>query len=403
MGDPSRVRISGPLAVHAAGFAADLAQRGYATSSVASHLRLAAHVSRWLDQQGLDFGSLTLESADAFLVHRRAGGHRTRLSRKALAPLLAYLRAVGAAPVEAVTPAATAVEGVLDRYAGYLREERGLAATTIARNVELARPFLSDLDHDGRMDLRALTATEVMRFVIDHSQLQPRRTARVVGALRSLLRFLHADGITSSGLADSLPAVAAWKLSGLPKALPKDQVAALLASCDRNTAVGRRDLAILTVLSRLGLRAGEAARLRLEDLDWRNAEITVTGKGNRAEKLPLPVDVGEVIVSYLTDGRPDTHAREVFVRARGPHTGISRNGLSMVVASAATRAGLGTVHAHHLRHSAATAMVDAGASLDEIGQVLRHRDALTTALYAKVDITALRTVARTWPGAEAAA
>lgn len=403
MGDPSKVQISGPLAVHAAGFAADLAQRGYAISSVASHLRLAAHVSRWLNQQGLNFGALTLEAADAFLVHRRAGGHRTRLSRKALAPLLAYLRAVGAAPVEPVLPAATAVETVLDRYAHYLSEERGLAATTIARNVELVRPFLSDLHRDGRMDLTELGTAQVMRFVTEHARSQPHRTARVVGALRSLLRFLHAVGITATGLSECLPSVAAWKLSGLPKALPRDQVAALLASCDQNTAVGRRDLAILTVLSRLGLRAGEAARLRLEDLDWRNAEITVTGKGNRAEKLPLPVDVGEVIVAYLTDGRPDTQAREVFVRARGPHTGISRNGLSMVVASAATRAGLGTVHAHHLRHSAATAMVDAGASLGEIGQVLRHRDALTTALYAKVDTAALRSVARTWPGTGAAA
>lgn len=129
----------------------------------------------------------------------------------------------------------------------------------------------------------------------------------------------------------------------------------------------------------------------------------MTGKGNRTERLPLPADVGEAIAAYLTDGRPDTRVREVFVRARGPHTAISRNGLSMVVASAATRAGLGTVHAHHLRHSAATAMVAAGASLGEIGQVLRHRDALTTALYAKVDIAALRTVARPWPGSGAAA
>jgi site-specific recombinase XerD len=226
---------------------------------------------------------------------------------------------------------------------------------------------------------------------------------RLASALRSLLRFLHAEGLTESGLADVVFAAARWRHSGLPQALRTEQVAALLASCDLNTAVGRRDLAVLTVLSRLGLRAGELARLRLDDIDWRRGEIIVTGsKNGRRERLPLPADVGGAIVSYLTNGRPDTTVRAVFCCARAPHRAMSRGAVTNVVARAASKAGLGTVHAHRLRHSTATAMLDAGASLTEIGQLLRHRHALTTTIYLKVDIEGLRTLARAWPGSDGA-
>jgi len=202
-------------------------------------------------------------------------------------------------------------------------------------------------------------------------------------------------------LAAVVPSVAGWKLAGVPKALDDGQVAALLASCDRHTAVGRRDLAILTVLVRLGLRASEAAALRLDDIDWRRGVITVHGKGNRQDQLPLPADVGQAIVAWLTAGRPDTTAagggREVFVRVRAPRQVLTRGAVTQVVARAGQRAGLGPIHAHRLRHTAATGMLRAGGSLGEIGQVLRHRHALTTAIYAKVDIDGLRPLARRWP------
>jgi integrase/recombinase XerD len=177
----------------------------------------------------------------------------------------------------------------------------------------------------------------------------------------------------------------------------------MLASCAPGTALGLRDLAILTVLARLGLRASEVAGLRLEDIDWHRGEVTVTGKDGRTGRLPLPADVGSAIVAYLRDGRPRTSHREVFLCARAPHRGMSRGAVTNVAARAARKAGLGVVHAHRLRHTAATAMLEAGGSLAEIGQVLRHDHALTTAIYAKVDITALRTVALPWPGPEAAA
>ena len=199
-------------------------------------------------------------------------------------------------------------------------------------------------------------------------------------------------------LAEAVPSPPGWTLTGLPKALSQSQVAALLGSCDLQTATGRRDLAILTLLARLGLRAGEVAHLGLDDIDWRRGELVVRGKGNRIGRLPLPWDVGERIVDYLHDGRPDgVEDRTVFVGAQAPHRALSSIGVTTVVAAAGRRAGLGTIGAHRLRHSAATAMLAGGGSLREIGDVLRQRRAMTTAIYAKVDLNALRTLARPWP------
>jgi integrase/recombinase XerD len=228
-------------------------------------------------------------------------------------------------------------------------------------------------------------------------------------------RFLYVEGFIDQPLAAAVPPVAAWKLAGLPQALHADQVAALLGSCDPATVVGRRDLALLKVLVRLGLRAGEATALRLDDIDWRRGELTVRGKGNRHDRLPLPADVGQAIVAYLTASRRPTTdpeidggsgsgigaGRAVFVTVKAPQRALTRGAVTQVVARAARRAGFGPIYAHRLRHTAATGMLRAGESLTEIGQVLRHRHTLTTAIYAKVDIEALRGLARPWPGGAA--
>jgi integrase/recombinase XerD len=224
----------------------------------------------------------------------------------------------------------------------------------------------------------------------------------MVTALRSLLGFLHVEGITGQPLAAAVPSATGWTLTGLPKALDDDQIVALLAGCDDRTATGRRDLAILTVLLRLGLRVGEVAALRLDDIDWRRGEITVRGKGNRCDRLPLPADVGQRIVEYLQNGRPTTtQDRAVFLRAQAPHRALTSTAVSTLVEVAGRRAGLGLIGAHRLRHTAATAMLRSGGSLTEIGQALRHARPLTTAIYAKVDLVALRQVARSWPDASA--
>jgi site-specific recombinase XerD len=292
-------------------------------------------------------------------------------------------------------------EQLLGRYRNYLLVERGLAASTIELNVRMVRPFLTDRVRadDGQLEVRRLTASEVGAFVVAQSRTRPRSVGRIVTALRSLLRFLYVDGIIDRPLAGAVPSVAGWSLSSLPRTLARDQVAALLTSCDRSTSTGCRDFAIVTLLVRLGLRAGEVAGLRLDDMDWRRGEITVRGKGNRLDRLPLPDDVGRAIVEYLCHARPGVAlGRTVFVWAHAPYRALSSTAVTTVVANAGRRAGIGLIGAHRLRHTAATSMLRAGGSLSEIGQVLRHRRVLTTAVYAKVDLQALRLVARPWPG-----
>jgi site-specific recombinase XerD len=267
--------------------------------------------------------------------------------------------------------------------------------------VDKVRPFVARFNGSDGLELWRVDVAEVRGFVVEVCPRLGRRAAQLtVVALRALLRFLHLEGVLERSLAGAVPSVAGWRLSGLPKRLEPGQVDALLASCDRSTVIGLRDRAILTVLSRLGLRAGEVASLSLEDIDWRAGELIVRGKGARSERLPLPHDVGEAIVGYLRDGRPATaQDRAVFVRVRAPHHGLSSGGVTFVVKAAAQRAGLGLVHAHRLRHTAASEMLRCGATLPEVGQVLRHRHASTTAIYAKVDREALRQIARPWPGA----
>lgn len=191
-------------------------------------------------------------------------------------------------------------------------------------------------------------------------------------------------------------------MAGLPKGVEPAHVRILPASCDCRTTAGCRDFAILTMLARLGLRAAEVAALRLNDIDWRVGEIVVHGKGSRAERLPLPADVGTAIAAYLRDSRPATaQGRTVFVRLMAPHGALSPTGVTHVVAAAAHLAGLEPIHAHRLRHFVATQTLRAGGSLSEIKQLLRHTLAQTTAIYAKVDREALRTIARPWPGGAA--
>jgi integrase/recombinase XerD len=312
--------------------------------------------------------------------------------------LLGYLRRLGVVPVPAPAPV-TPAEALLERYRRYLVTERGLAATTARGYSDMARPFLAGRGEAG--GLGHLTAADVTAFVLGTCPGMRKGSAKLtVTALRSLLGFLHVEGLIGEPLGQHVPSVASWRLAGLPRALEPGQVQALLVSCDQHTAAGRRDFAMLTLLARLGLRAGEVAALMLEDIDWRAGEITVCGKGSRCERLPLPADAGEAIAGYLLDGRPEPFegARQVFLRARAPHRALTAGGVSGAVSTAGQRAGIGPVRAHRLRHSAATGMLAAGASLTEIGQVLRHRRLLSTAIYAKADTEALRTLARPWPG-----
>jgi integrase/recombinase XerD len=314
-------------------------------------------------------------------------------------PLLTYLRGLGVIPA-AGEPALSNVELLLERYREYMLIERGVTVGTARGYIDCVRPFASSrAGVDGELALSGLTPQDVLGFVLADCQRRPQRSAKLmVTALRSLLVFLHVEGLIDRPLAQVVLSVAFWRLQGLARGLDSDQVRALLDSCDTDTANGRRDLAILLLLVRLGMRRGEVARLRLEDIDWRAGELLVCGKGSRVERLPLPADVGEAVAAYLRDGRPaGVEARAVFMRVRAPRVATTPHGITQVVVSASKRAVFGEVTAHRLRHTAASELLRHRAPLVEIGQLLRHRTELTTTIYAKVDRDRLRELARPWP------
>ena len=393
-----RSLFRGPLEPHIAGFAEELLRRGYTQSSAGQQVCFLAHLDRWMSAEGVGLGQLSGPVIDRYLQQRRAAGYVEYRSLKALWPLLEFLAPLGVLPVEEPDPPGP-VEELLGRYQDYLVGERGLTARTARGYVDFVRPFVAARAHGDVLDLAGITAAEVTGFVLSACPGRAVGSAKlIVCALRSLLRWLHLSGQVPTSLASAVPSVAGWRLSSLPKGLEPGQLRRLLAGCDRRTGTGRRDFAILLLLSRLGLRAGEVARLTLDDIDWRHGELTICGKADRAERLPLPCDVGAAIAAYLRHGRPATaEGRSVFVRVHAPHRALTTGGVSNVVFDAAQRAGLPTMHAHRLRHTAATAMLRAGSTLPEVGQVLRHRSSLTTAIYAKVDHNALAVLARPWP------
>ncbi|MBV8734687.1 MAG: tyrosine-type recombinase/integrase [Solirubrobacterales bacterium] len=399
MADPLRVRVTGPLERYAAGFVAELVGAGYRPSAAAVRLRLFAHLSRWLEQEGIGRAEVREPQIERFREEDLARVRSLRLAG-GLVPVLTYLRGLGVVPV-ADEPARSSVELLLERYREYMLIERGVTAGTVRGYIDCVRPFVSSrASGDGELGFRALTPQDVLGFVLADCQRRPRRSARLmVTALRSLLVFLHGEGLIDRPLAQVVPSVAFWRLQGLPHGLDSDQVGALLDGCDTGTANGRGDLAILLLLVRLGMRRGEVARLRLEDIDWRVGELLVRGKGSRVERLPLPSDVGEALAAYLRDGRPaGANTRAVFMRVRAPRAAVTPPGITQVVVSAGKRAGLGEVTAHRLRHTAASELLRHGAPLVEIGQLLRHRTELTTTIYAKVNRDRLRELARPWPG-----
>ena len=341
---------------------------------------------------------LTGPVIERFLTARRRD-YSNHYSMQALEPLLAYLRRVGAAPEPVAPEPCSGGERLLARFGDYLSVERGLTAPVIEAYTRWVRPFVEQVVGAGQEpDLGDLGAVDVQRFLVANLSGLSRKSAQMTAcALRSLLGFCYVEGIVAVSLAEAVPAVAHRKLSGLPEGLTAVQVDSLLNTCDRRTSVGRRDYAVIVCLHRLGLRCAETTALLLDDIDWETGTLSIHGKGGRSDRLPLPVDVGQALVDYLRHGRPDTQSRAVFVRAYAPFTALARSSLSCIVARAARRAGLGTVHAHRLRHTAATRALNAGASLEEVAQLLRHAGTATTLIYAKTDQRRLAGLARRWP------
>lgn len=291
------------------------------------------------------------------------------------------------------------VDALVAEFRGFLTAERGLAAETVRCYGNHARAFLTWVPEPVDVALVDLSAGQVTGYVVEYCQGRNTESAKaMVTALRSLLRFLHVTGRVPTSLVGAVPAVANWRLAGLPRTLSAEQVDALIAGCDVATPVGVRDRALLVLLARLGLRTAEAAAVRLEDVDWRSGQILIRGKGNRVERLPLPQAVGQALAAYLSGTRPVCTSRSVFLTVRGePPRPLTAMAVRQVVARACGRAGLPRLGAHRLRHTLASDLLRAGNSLQQIGQVLRHRSQLSTAIYAKVDTARLRNVARPWP------
>jgi integrase/recombinase XerD len=394
--------LAGPLLPYGPGFEAALAGQGYSADSIGRHLRLMVHLSRWLAEQHLAAGDLTAGCARRFLRFRRAQGHGHPVSMAGMAPLLDYLASVGAIPARE-PQAAGPVDALIAQYQRYLLQERGLSPrSSVPHYADVARRFVAHVQAGTPGELDGLTAAAVTGFVLSVSRRRSVGEAKSVSTrLRSFLRYLELEGLTRPGLLAAVPSVAGWALTGLPRAISAAEVGRLLASCDRRRPAGRRDFAILTILARLGLRAGEAAALRLADIDWRAGEITVHGKAGRHDRLPLTQDVGEAIASWLHDGRPRCASPAVFTRVLAPHRGLSDRAVSGVVRQACVRAGLPPMGAHRLRHTVATQTLRAGGSLTEVGHLLRQRSLAATSIYAKVDRAALAAVARPWPGGAA--
>ncbi len=390
--------MEGPLGCYAPGFGALLVERGYRPRSVVVQLRLMAHLSRWLEERVWEPSGLTREAVVEFLGARREC-YVDLTGARALDPLLGYLRGLGVVPE--LRPAAdSSVERLLASYREYLVCERGLMVSSVDGHERVARLFLAARADPLEESLGELQVGEVTGFVVAQcrsGRLGTGAGKNLVGGLRSLLRFLHVAGWVRAGLEQSVPSVAGWRLSSLPRALEPGRVAMLLSSCDTSTPLGRRDFAIVTLLSRLGLRACEVARLSLDDIDWRAGELTVRGKGSTIERLPLTHDVGDALVSYLRDGRPTSLSREVFLLARAPVRALSPAAVTAVVRYACDRAGVERVGAHRLRHTVATELLRAGTPLAQIAPILRHASVSTTAIYAKVDRERLRALARPWP------
>jgi site-specific recombinase XerD len=391
----------GPLAGHIDLLAARLATHGYSRVHSRIQLRLVGHFNRWLEQKHLTAEQL---DEDVIELYRRYLKRRKRVRSEdvcTLVRLLDLLREQGVTPrnVEA-TP--TAREILLEKYRRYLREERGLAEASLRNMLMFVGRFLGEKYPRDHFDFASLAVGDITTFVRRQAtELGSVQAKHMVSALRSFFRYLRHCGEIDTDLAGCVPRVPDYSFSAVPKFLPAGSVAKILRRTDRSIPRGRRDYAILMLLARFGLRTSEIVRLELEDVDWELGQITIRGKGGRWSKLPLPPDVGESLAAYLQHDRPRCSTRRLFVTQRAPITGLS-TGCAIVktVTRALSRAGIVSERkgGYLFRHTLATEMLGRGASLREIGEVLRHRKADTTRIYAKVDSRALRNLAQPWPG-----
>lgn len=388
----------GPLGDYLDRYAVLLSEQGFCRVHARLQLVQIADFSLWLDKRGLTIINIQPATIDSFIEDRR----RRVKPRAERSTLQRFLKLVRPEACTQVSPPLTASQVLLQDFRRHFLEERGAAQVSYLAFQPILHKFLSDCFPDGTIDCARLTAKDVIRFVRRHAyRHSPGRAKLLITALRVFLRYLRLRGNITSDLAASVPRVAMWPGSTIPKFLSPDQVRQVLAQCDPNSAIGGRNYAILLLLCRLGFRADEVVRLTLDNIDWENGRLSFRGKGGYWAQMPLPADVGEAIVRYLQCGRPHSPCRRLFLRHTAPKTGFANSGaISTLVRRTIIRAGINSQRkgSHLFRHSLATRMINEGSSFPEIAELLRHQSIETTNLYAKVDFQALRSIALPWLG-----
>lgn len=394
----------GPLSPYLDLFVDQLTGEGYLRSTARSQICAIAEFSLWLQRKRVQAKEITNEHCDRFLKHLRKSRYLRTSDPAAMKRILIVLRQEGVVPSATAPKELTPAECIRDMFVTYLREERGLADSTAFHYQGFVLDFLTERFSDGEILFSELSAADVVAFVRRRARtLGLKRTKLMTGAIKSFLRFAQYRGLLEVDIATTVPKVINWSRADIPKALPIEDVARALATCNRTNNRGRRDYAMLLLLSQLGLRAGELVSLTLDDIDWDLGCILIKGKGNERSKLPLPAQVGEALADYLKNGRPNTTSRALFFTVKAPIVAIARQEVvGHMVARVLTKAGIDTPQkgAHRLRHTLATEMLRQGASLAEIGEILRHRCQQSTMIYAKVDLLSLKKLAQAWPGGE---
>ena len=398
------VRPGGCVQQHIEGFAAELIAAGYATLPVRDYARSAAHLGRWLDSRKLGIEKLCDAVMTDFARHKcrcrlssRRGKRLSRRYVKRVRRFVSYLVRQGlVSPLTQPNP--KVVPPQLEGFRNWMIQHRGIKLRTVERYERLIEKMLPLLGSNSAEYDAALVRRVLLKEV---NELTPAYAKTYVTALRSFLRFLAAQGQCCPHLDRAVPTLPEWRLSSLPRYLNPDDVDRMIASCDPDKPSGVRDRAILLLLVRLGLRAGDIVTMRLGDLDWEAGTVQVLGKGRKEVCLPLAQDAGDALIKYLDKARPATDTDRVFLCANAPIRPLGNSSLvSCIVRLALKRAGIENAPskgAHLLRHSAATSMLRSGANLDTIATVLRHQSTDTTAYYAKVDVEMLSKIAQPWP------
>jgi site-specific recombinase XerD len=395
-----KILTHGPLSPHVAVYAQRLKTDGYAFATGQSLLLRLARFSKWLDQKRIGANRIDPSTIEQYLRFRKKAGKSSCYEGPTLTEMLQILRP---GQTSAPSPAPTAGQVVLEQFQNHLRHEHGLCEGTIKSYSHFVKLLLTACPPSDALDFHHLCPDEITAFVRRQAiAISSSYAVLITTALRSFLRYLLYRGAIGTNLAACVPTVASWSLSNVPRFLPADQIQRVIDSCDRKSVTGKRDYCILLLLARLGLRAGEVVKLTLDDIDWEAGIITIQGKGKRAEQMPLPVEVGAAMADYLQNARPTCSDRRVFIRRKAPLVSLGEGAVFSIVDWALKNAGVESAHRgpHVFRHSLATTMLKKGASLAEIGDLLRHRHPDTTAIYAKVDLTSLRSIALPWPGGD---